>query len=199
MNDQKTTPVKKTPSRGRYMDFAPRRSSAMVVERKKVVRKITITTHADHIDAETQKINEALTRTVKPQKKPVAKPVVKPASKPALKSKERTPEEVTMDELKSLTTNNSPFLSSVTVDKRPLSAGRERRGAEISSIKEEDFVGPSHNVYAPKDEPKATKTETRIVDDPTNHSRSIGLIVAVLVTIVLGAAAGAGIYLLFFA
>jgi len=68
MNDQKTTPVKKTPSRGRYMDFAPRRSSAMVVERKKVVRKITITTHADHIDAETQKINEALTRTVKPQK-----------------------------------------------------------------------------------------------------------------------------------
>lgn len=98
----------------------------------------------------------------------------------------------------------SPFIPSVNVDKRPLSARRivyeedYDSSSAPSSIKEEDFHGNLHNTYSRRKEAKKTPTPTVVAQSPKESRSSAGMIIAIILTIVLGAGVGACIYLLFF-
>lgn len=96
----------------------------------------------------------------------------------------------------------SPFLTSVKVEKRPLS-GVAMEEEEIRPLKAE-AKNPLKNAYRAKikqvfkDDNKAVHRETTIVSTPTPHAHNIGLGIAILLTILLGAMIGAVIYLVFF-
>lgn len=94
----------------------------------------------------------------------------------------------------------SPFLTSVKVEKRPLSGVVPE---SVKTIKSETKT-PIKNSYRAKikkvlkDDGKAVRHETTIISTPANHSNNIGLAIAILLTIILGALIGAVIYLVFF-
>ena len=102
----------------------------------------------------------------------------------------------------------SPFLASVKVEKRPLS-GLVPVGAK--TIKAEAKT-PLKNTYRAKIKQVITKDkdtksddakpprrrETTVISTPESHSHTIGLAIAITLTIILGALIGAVIYLVFF-
>ena len=101
----------------------------------------------------------------------------------------------------------SPFLSSVRVEKRPLSGFVPDSTKTLRS----EAKTPGKNSYRAKIKQAVTKVrdeksdaqpprrrETTIISTPKNHANSIGLTIAIILTIILGAAIGAVIYLVFF-
>ncbi len=101
----------------------------------------------------------------------------------------------------------SPFLSSVRVEKRPLSGFVPDSTKTLRS----EAKTPVKNSYRAKIKQAVTKVrdeksdaqpprrrETTIISTPKNHANSIGLTIAIILTIILGAAIGAVIYLVFF-
>lgn len=118
--------------------------------------------------------------------------------------------------------NNSPFISSVNVDKRPLSARRivaeETYSGAPDDIREEEFFGTPHaHSYTSRREretaaptPHATrrdesysnplkdKISKKTVSPAKDKLRSLIMVFAVVLTVVLGVAVGAFIYLAFF-
>lgn len=101
----------------------------------------------------------------------------------------------------------SPFLSSVKVDKRPLSS---LASSESKTVKTAEKT-PLKNSYRDRikqviskdkesrPEPKPLRRrETTIISTPESHSHNIGLAIAIVLTIVLGALIGAVLYLVFF-
>ena len=95
----------------------------------------------------------------------------------------------------------SPFLSSVKVEKRPLSGFVPEE--EVAPLKKE-VKTPLKNAYRAKikqvfkDDDKAVRRETTIISTPEPRAHTIGLAIAIILTIVLGALIGAVIYLVFF-
>ena len=97
----------------------------------------------------------------------------------------------------------SPFLTSVKVEKRPLSGAIPDE--DIKSIKKE-VKTPLKNAYRTKikqvlksdDDKKLIHRETTIVSTPEPHAHNIGLAIAILLTIILGGLIGAVVYLIFF-
>lgn len=95
----------------------------------------------------------------------------------------------------------SPFLTSVKVEKRPLSSFVPEENAK--PLKSE---APAKNSYRAKikqvfkDEEKAiTHRETTIVSTPDDdRSRTVSLVFAIILTIILGALVGGVVYLVFF-
>lgn len=98
----------------------------------------------------------------------------------------------------------SPFIASVNVDKRPLSSRRivteeDYISSAPTTIREEDFHGEIKNAYT-------TRREHRDLQDPREKLRgheekkpiSPSFIIAIVLTILLGAGVGAFIYLVFF-
>lgn len=130
---------------------------------------------------------------------------------------------------RSLYDGKSPFLTSVTVEKRPLSGaapatevvisggevvgGRLAKQAEAAQKEKKPIklvrknspeYRPIHskNVYAKRSEENAevvkNEPNSTIVITPEEKGHNIGLIIAILLTILLGAGVGALIYLIFF-
>lgn len=112
----------------------------------------------------------------------------------------------------------SPFLTSVTVEKRPLSGAAPSTEVVISGgevvggrlAKEAKEVQKEHkslklvrpkNVYAKREEAPeraSAPRETVVVSAPEGGSHNVGLMIAILLTVLLGAGVGALVYLIFF-
>lgn len=96
----------------------------------------------------------------------------------------------------------SPFLSSVRVEKRPLSG---LASEEVKPLKSE-VKTPIKNAYRAKikqvfkdeNKGKTTRRETTIISTPEPRGHTIGLAIAIILTIILGALIGSVIYLVFF-
>lgn len=94
----------------------------------------------------------------------------------------------------------SPFLSSVKVEKRPLSGFVP----DEPTPPKKEIKTPLKNAYRAKikqvfkDDSKAVRRETTIISTPEPRSHTIGLAIAILLTVVLGALIGSVIYLVFF-
>lgn len=107
----------------------------------------------------------------------------------------------TLDELVS-TNKKSPFLTSVTVDKRPLSRSRPRTTIE-STIIEEEFSPVSKNIYSQSNskrnaaQKQDSNNDTTIIES-SHGGHGISLTLAIILTIILGATVGAFLYLAFF-
>ena len=128
---------------------------------------------------------------------------------------------------RSLYDGKSPFLSSVTVEKRPLSGTASATEVVISGgeivggrlAKQAEAIQKEHkpvklvrkespeyrpirtkNIYAKREEAPAEHTKPRdtIVITPEENNHNTGLIIAILLTIILGAGVGALVYLIFF-
>lgn len=154
-------------------------------------------------------------------------PVEEPEETPEDFMSEKTTEEYTsaLSALKVTAASESPFIASVSVDKRPLSEGRRLTEDDFAfsdnaptSIKEEDFHGPTRNVYASRrqnlnfdddfdDEPKfkskerlekEEKVASRVVSPKDDHSGPFALIIAIALMVIFGGSVGAIIYLAFF-
>ena len=87
----------------------------------------------------------------------------------------------------------SPFLSSYNVEKRPLSDSiKEKKVEEI----------PKKNVYekpkksTEKPDKKSSKKEPVVVIDQPKNSSGLSLVIIIILTVILGAAVGAGAYFL---
>lgn len=99
----------------------------------------------------------------------------------------------------------SPFLSSVKVEKRPLSGIVSDE--EVQPIKKEAKT-PLKNAYRAKikqvlksdktDNKTVTHRETTIVSTPNTPAHNISLAFAILLTVILGGLIGAVVYLVFF-
>lgn len=95
----------------------------------------------------------------------------------------------------------SPFLTSVNVEKRPLSAYVPE--SNINSLKPAPTT-PVKNSYREKvknllsDDSKEQSRQTMIISVPSKSERNSTLIIAIVLTVLLGALVGGLIYLLFF-
>jgi len=99
----------------------------------------------------------------------------------------------------------SPFLPNYTVDKRPLSNSvpakkKDANFEKLSFLGVGEDTSPKKNVYEKKPEAKNDKKakkdkSVRVIDD-TKKKRGIPVAVVILLTIILGAAVGAGVYFL---
>lgn len=109
-------------------------------------------------------------------KKPVEKPVEKPAPK-VVKTPVKAPE--APDASKYTLGGKSPFLKSVTVEKRPLS----------------DSVAKK-NVYPekPVEKVEEKKEPTKIIKKKEKRGGGFGLFLIIILTIILGAAVGVAAY-----
>ena len=102
----------------------------------------------------------------------------------------------------------SPFLPNYTVDKRPLSNSVPAKKPD-ANFEKLSFLGVGEeasskkNIYEKKSEAKKDKKDkkdkksktVRVIDD-TKKKRGIPVFVVILLTIILGAAVGAGVYFL---
>ena len=100
----------------------------------------------------------------------------------------------------------SPFLPNYTVDKRPLSnsipAKKKDNFEELSFLGVTEDTPSKKNVYEKKsdsnikksEDKKAKKSKTVRVIDDTKKKRGVPVFLIILLTIILGAAVGAGIY-----
>ena len=98
----------------------------------------------------------------------------------------------------------SPFLENVTLDKRPLSGDFSEQA--VSSAVEEGR--PKKNSYLHRkladstpvkpEAPKKEKKAPTIVIPTPDHASNLGLIIAIILTVILGSAVGAVAYLAFF-
>lgn len=116
----------------------------------------------------------------------------------------------------------SPFLKDYSIDKRPLSSsvparknsgefeklsylgvsGTKRGGSgkndEIEEISSGSLRRSRKNVYERRktEKTKRNKTPVRVVDDSEDDRGGLPLVVVILITVLLGAAVGAGVYFL---
>lgn len=205
----------------RYMDFVGgRRASSTdpLISRpaaKRISPKPKVAPKPKKISAPSSK-KPAQSSVQKPAPKPISKPVVK---KPTSKVIEKTPEKISQKPTSKLSDespdNNfyslggkSPFLANYSVDKRPLSNSVPKdnkknfskiayEGEKVSDSKEEL---PKKNVYEKKDSVFSAKkkeakerTPVTIIEDEGKNS-GIPIIVIIILTVILGAAVGAGVY-----
>ena len=107
--------------------------------------------------------------------------------------------------------DHSPFLASVTVEKRPLSAAAPQdEGKRSNSNSGSGFFGrqakhtPVKNTYSSRmqkqldDDAKEIHRQTMVMTTPEPKSHHTALTIAIILTILLGAGVGAVIYLVFF-
>ena len=154
----------------------------------------------------------ATSRDLYPTKKPEEKKPVKTTDKPvddlAKKASDalagrKTPD--APDGNSYSLSGKSPFLPNYTIDKRPLSSSVPEKKKE-ENFEKLSFLGvsetsdkPRKNVYEKKeDEKKGKKKEkkpVKIIDDSDKKS-GLPLFVIIILTIILGAAVGAGVYFL---
>ena len=126
--------------------------------------------------------------------------------KPLFDDSKSTPD--TPDTNKYSLGGRSPFLSSVKVEKRPLSglvptSTRTIRTEAKAPIRNTYRAKIKQVISKEKDSPKpeskpARRHETTIISTPESHSHTIGLAIAITLTIILGALIGAVLYLIFF-
>ena len=158
----KSSSLESTPSHARYMDFISnpkKKPTTAGVPTKKIA---------------------AAKAAAKPQAKPVEKPAPKPVEKPVEKSEKKAE---APDASSYTLGGKSPFLTSVTVEKRPLSSS----------------VPPKKNVYEPKKAEKPAETPkepTKIIKKKEKKSGGLLMFFIVILTIIRGALAGAAAFFL---
>ncbi len=204
-------PRAKAPSsRGQYIDFRPRRRQ--VVKKTAVKRELKLTVK------ETPPAPAAPKKEMdKPASKPVSKLVSTPVNTvpPTVNIKRATKSTIeTITPAAEETKPTSPFIASVNVDKRPLSSRRivadDTEDSSVPTvIREEDFYGEIEGPYATRRSIKQQDPHKKLKGEKgSNKSKKkekgerkplpIGFIVAIVLTIILGAAVGAFVYLAFF-
>lgn len=111
----------------------------------------------------------------------------------------KTPE--TPDNHRFILGGRSPFLTNVALDKRPLSGDFSEQAVE-QAIEEEK---PKKNSYLHRkldevkaEKPKKEKKPATIVISTPDRASNFGLVVAIILTIILGSTVGAVVYLAFF-
>lgn len=177
----------------RYMDFAPRKSGAPKKQTVKPAVKVAVAKPA------VKTVAPKLVTAPKPvQKKPVAKPAVKPVAKPAVAPK-KAAKLGEVEVLRKIEPKQKP-------SEKPGAKGiKIRPASETFKMPKPRFINQdkikkrplSKNVYkkkvvAPKEEPKGPVT---IITKPEKQAH-VSLIIAIILTIILGAAAGTVAFLL---
>jgi len=157
----------------RYIDFVPvqttTKSSSKIISSTPAkpvenfsLHKTTKTTSAKPINKPLSMSPKA-TKTLSEYVKPPVKPPVKPAAKPVEKPVTPKPNPIPTPQ----------FINTEKIAKRPLSNSAPKKPAATAASK------------AP-----ASSKEAVIIDTPKKHSK-IGLIIAIVLTIIFGAAVGA--------
>ena len=123
----------------------------------------------------------AMRPAVKAETKPVAKLTAKPAAKPAVKPATAKSNYIAGPRI-------TKFLNTNKIEKRPLSGGSPRRMTSVESVNRSA-------VAEAKIEKRVRKSPERIIVKPEKDSKA-GMIIAVILTIILGAAAGTVAFLL---
>ncbi len=119
----------------------------------------------------------------KPAPKPVSKPAQKPVQKPTQAQAPKLDKKESPDAASYTLGGKSPFLTSVTVEKRPLSGAAPTK--------------PAKNIYPDKKPivPEQKKTEpTKIIKKKEKKSGGFGVFLIIVLTIILGALVGAAAY-----
>ena len=209
----------------RYMDFigGSRSSStdplisrpvAKKVAEKPVVKKESPAKVTVEKTSEKPMISRkpATSRDLYPTKKPEEKKPVKTTDKPVDNLAKKASDALAGRKSPDAPDGNSyslsgksPFLPNYTIDKRPLSSSVPEKKKE-ENFEKLSFLGvsetsdkPRKNVYEKKeDEKKGKKKEkkpVKIIDDSDKKS-GLPLFVIIILTIILGAAVGAGVYFL---
>lgn len=167
----------------RYIDFVPKKAAAPKVTSKKVMPEVrakvapkTATKSASKMA--TRPASKATSNPV-PKVMPKTTPKAeKSASEPAKEAKTDISATEKKQEAKKLRLPSSKvFINTEKVEKRPLS---------------KNVYKPRKIVVTPKEEPKGTVT---IIEKPEKDSK-MGLVVTIIITIILGAAAGTVAFLL---
>ena len=92
---------------------------------------------------------------------------------------------------------NSPFLTAVKVEKRPLSGGAYQ--ASKTTIAQLTAAPTKGNNPLVEDTPAKRETPTTVIDAaPKKGSGTLGLLMAILATVIAGGFVGAMIYFIFF-
>ena len=177
------------------MDFAPRKAGAPKNQEAKPVVKPVAKPVANPM-ARPAVAKPVMKQTMKPVAKPVAKPAVRPAAKPEAVPK-RTPKLGEVEVLRKVETIQKP-------SEKPGAKGIKIRPAS-ETFRMPKFINQdkikkrplSKNVYkkkvvVPKEEPKGPVT---IITKPEKQAH-VSLIIAIILTIILGAAAGTVAFLL---
>ncbi len=102
----------------------------------------------------------------------------------------------------------SPFLKSVSVEKRPLSGEGAHLKTELKPARAEvnpkNSRGSNKNIYTKKSSPKSDSALKKSVASrptvivPSSHRSKAPMIILIIITIILGTAVGAAAYLCFF-
>ncbi len=200
-------PRAKAPSsRGQYIDFRPRQ--------RQVVKKTAVRQDHKPIVKKAPATSEQKKEIVKNGHKPASTSADKPVNTVTTISTEQVTIETIATADKDVKSNPlSPFINSVNVDKRPLSSRRvvadniDNSGVP-TVIREEDFHGEIKSPYTTrrniqqKDPHKKLRGEkgskSSRKEKGERGSLSISFIIAVILTVILGAAVGAFVYLAFF-
>lgn len=195
--------VKTMPSRGKYIDFAPRKRHSAPAVRPQAPKKPVI----DSVAPSPVRVSRTTVISTTKKKAP-ARDYIPPKKEedfdeedlfteldfeentPVILDEEdiaseaeETPEDFIAEKsveeytqaltaLKVTAASESPFIASVSVDKRPLSDGRRRTEDDFAfaenaptSIKEEEFHSPLRNVYTSRREPLPNRRYDNFDDD----------------------------------
>ncbi len=173
---KKTT---KNSSKGRYMDIIrpAKKKSTKTARKPAIIEATRVTTEVFDPEIDDVETIDELEFSVARASRP------KPASKPAPAAKPRP------------VRKSYPFIASVNVDKRPLSPYVPSNNAAASR--------PAKNIYSTPAKPikkvkkSADKSEKKVakVVEPSEKS-GLSLVIIIIITVILGAAAGVGAYLL---
>ncbi|MBQ6510487.1 hypothetical protein IJI94_00770 [Candidatus Saccharibacteria bacterium] len=167
-------------SKGKYMDIIrPAQKSPRSTKRPVIIEATRVTNEVfdPEIDDNIETLDELEFR-VAPTPKP--QPAKKPA--PVTPRPRQTRKEY-------------PFISSVNVDKRPLSPYVPKNSAAPARPEKNVYSAPAKPLKkVKKSAKKADKKATKVVEPPKKQGLSLAIII--IITVLLGAAAGVGAYLL---
>ncbi len=162
----------RTSSKGKYMDIIrPAKKTRRPARKPAIIEATRVTTEVFDPELDDIETMEELELSVKqPKPAPVAK-------KPRPVRKEY------------------PFIASVNVDKRPLSPYVPKRSAEPARPAKNVYSAPAKPLKkVKKSEEKAAKKSTKIVEPSKKSGLSLAIII--IITVILGAAAGICAYLI---
>ena len=197
----------------RYMDFIgtkrTRKYADPLVSRPKtrpITKSATKPVSKPAVKPATKLAEKPVSKPASP-KAPVSKLPEKsvPASRPTVASSSDDISKKASSALSRTGTKPSPFLKKYSIDKRPLSTSVPK--AKDSHFEKISFLGvnsssdssTTKNVYEKsspeKPEKKPEKSPVKIIDTQEKSS-GLPIVVIILLTIILGAAVGAGVYFL---
>ncbi len=173
----------KISSKGRYMDIIrPAQKKPKTVKRPAVIEATRVTAEVYDPEIDDVETIDELEYSIASVPRPTPKPTPKP--RPTIASAPR-PRPVK---------KSYPFITSVNVDKRPLSPYVPANNAAASRPAKNVYSAPAKPLKKVKKTTDSKEKSTKIVESPKQSGLS--LVIIIIITVILGAAAGVGAYLL---